>query len=264
MAMSKPRALRVAVIDNDSGFIRVLTNRMDAAGWQHRVLASAVPPQELVAMKVNAVLVDITVMAEEGWAYLERICGLLPDLGVIVCTNGGTVAQRVRGLRVGADDWINKPCHPEEVVARIEAVARRRRRARSSAEQGPLVVGEIEIRADQFQAFVAGESLDLTRREFELLQLLAEDAGNVIERETIYQKVWGYAMAHGDRSVDVFVRKLRHKLEKRSPGFAYIHTHFGVGYRFAAEASVPEAELPDKEGPGRAAPQSDKSLSAPV
>jgi DNA-binding response OmpR family regulator len=262
--MSKPRALRVAVIDNDSGFIRVLTNRMDAAGWQHRVLASAVPPQELVAMKVNAVLVDITVMAEEGWAYLERICGLLPDLGVIVCTNGGTVSQRVRGLRVGADDWINKPCHPEEVVARIEAVARRRRRARSSAEQGPIVIGEIEIRTDQFQAFVAGESLDLTRREFELLQLLAEDTGNVIERETIYQKVWGYAMAHGDRSVDVFVRKLRHKLEKRSPGFRYIHTHFGVGYRFAAEASVPEEPSlpPDKEGSGRAAPQSAKALSA--
>jgi DNA-binding response OmpR family regulator len=264
MLMSKPRVLRVAVIDNDSGFIRVLTNRMDAAGWQHRVLASAVPPQELVAMKVNAVLVDITVMAEEGWAYLERICGLLPDLGVIVCTSGGTVAQRVRGLRVGADDWINKPCHPEEVVARIEAVARRRRRARSSSEQGPLVVGEIEIRSDQFQAFVAGESLDLTRREFELLHLLAEDAGNVIEREAIYQKVWGYAMAHGDRSVDVFVRKLRHKLEKRSPGFRYIHTHFGVGYRFAAEASVPEdpSRPPDKEGSGRAAPQSAEALSA--
>jgi DNA-binding response OmpR family regulator len=263
--MSQPRALRVAVIDNDSGFIRVLTNRMDSVSWQHRVLASAVPPQELVAMKVNAVLIDISVMAEEGWPYLERICGLLPDLGVIVCTAGGTVSQRVRGLRVGADDWINKPCHPEEVVARIEAVVRRRKRARSKSDQGPLAVGEIEIRPDQYQAFVAGQSLDLTRREFELLQLLAENAGNVIERESIYQRVWGYAMAHGDRSVDVFIRKLRHKLERRSPGFSYIHTHFGVGYRFAAETSVPEAPAPDKEGPDRAAAsQSADTLSAPV
>ncbi len=215
-------------------------------------------------MKVNAVLLDISVMAEEGWSYLERICGLLPDLGVIVCTNGGTVSQRVRGLRIGADDWINKPCHPEEALARIEAVARRRRRARAETGQGPVVVGEIEIRADQYQAFVAGQSLDLTRREFELLQLLAEDAGSVLERETIYQRVWGYAMAHGDRSVDVFIRKLRHKLEKRSPGFSYIHTHFGVGYRFAAETSVPEAPSPDKEGSDRAAPQSAAALSAPA
>ena len=81
----------------------------------------------------------------------------------------------------------------------------------------------------------AGESLDLTRREFELLHLLAERKGQVLEREAIYQRVWGYAMAHGDRSVDVFIRKLRQKLEKRSPSWGYIHTHFGVGYRFDPE-----------------------------
>lgn len=255
--------MRVAVIDNDSGFIRVLTNRMDSAGWQHRVLASAVPPQELIAMKVNAVVVDLGVMGDEGWSYLERITGLLPDLGVIVCASGATVSQRVRGLRIGADDWISKPCHPEEVIARIEAVGRRRRRHQSNKDIGPMVVGEIEVRSDQFQAFVSGQSIDLTRREFELLQLLAESEGNVLEREAIYQHVWGYEMAHGDRSVDVFIRKLRHKLEKRSPGFSYIHTHFGVGYRFAAEPSIPDAPLSAEEGSGRTAPQStDEVLSA--
>jgi DNA-binding response OmpR family regulator len=170
----------------------------------------------------------------------------------------------VRGLRIGADDWINKPCHPEEVIARIESVARRRRRLKPNAESGPLVIGEIEIRADQFQAFVGGQSLDLTRREFELLQLLADSEGNVIERETIYQRVWGYAMAHGDRSVDVFIRKLRHKLEKRSPNFSYIHTHFGVGYRFAAESSLPAAPAAAEEGSDRAASPSAEVLSASV
>jgi DNA-binding response OmpR family regulator len=128
-------------------------------------------------------------------------------------------------------------------MARIEAVSRRRRRSRAGAEAGPLVAGELEIRADQFQAFVGGGSLDLTRREFELLQLLADAKGQVLEREAIYQRVWGYAMAHGDRSVDVFIRKLRQKLEKHSPSWRYIHTHFGVGYRFDPETSagsVPE------------------------
>jgi DNA-binding response OmpR family regulator len=163
---------------------------------------------------------------------------MLPDLGVIVCTGRSTVAQRVRGLRLGVDDWISKPCHPEEVIARIEAVARRRRRGRPDAESGPLVAAELEIRADQFQAFVGGDSLDLTRREFELLHLLADAKGQVLEREAIYQRVWGYAMAHGDRSVDVFIRKLRQKLERRSPGWGYIHTHFGVGYRFDPEPAA--------------------------
>ncbi len=229
--------MRVAVIDTDSGFVRVLTNRMDTAGWQYRIMASAVPVEELVAMKVSAVLVDISVMGKEGWVYLEKVCSSLPELGVVVTMNGATVSQRVRGLRIGADDWVTKPCHPEEVLARIEAVVRRRRTGGGTQSEGPVLAGELEIRADQFQAFVDGESIGLTRREFELLALLAGREGNVLERETIYQEVWGYAMAHGDRSVDVFVRKLRHKLEKRSPGLRYIHTHFGVGYRFAPEQS---------------------------
>ena len=225
------------MIDDDSGFVTVLAKRIEATGWQHRQVASAIPPEELVAMKLNALLVDPAVLGDEGWGYLERVCGMLPDLGVIVCTGRSTVAQRVRGLRLGVDDWIAKPCHPEEAIARIEAVSRRRRRSQPRAEAGPMLAGEMEIRSDQFQAFVGGTSLDLTRREFELLLLLAEAKGQVLEREAIYQRVWGYAMAHGDRSVDVFIRKLRQKLEKRSPDWEYIHTHFGVGYRFDPETS---------------------------
>jgi DNA-binding winged helix-turn-helix (wHTH) protein len=93
-------------------------------------------------------------------------------------------------------------------------------------------------------------SVDLTRREFELIQLLAEAEGQVLQREEIYERVWGYAMVHGDRSVDVFVRKLRQKLERASPGWRYIHTHFGIGYRFAGEPVTDVADpdsVPDEE-----------------
>jgi DNA-binding response OmpR family regulator len=235
--LNAQHTIRLAVIDDDSGFLTVLGKRIDMANWQKRMLGSAIPPEELVAMKLHALLLDPAVLGEGAWDYLERVCGMLPELVVIVCTGRSTVAQRVRALRLGVDDWITKPCHPEEVMARVEAVSRRRR-ARPDVEAGPLVAGELEIRADQFQAFVNGGSLDLTRREFELLQLLAESKGQVLERETIYQRVWGYAMAHGDRSVDVFIRKLRQKLERQSPGWDYIHTHFGVGYRFDPESTV--------------------------
>ena len=247
--MSAPNGtLRVAIIDRDSGFLTVLGKRLDAAGWQHRALGGAVPAEELVAMKINALLIDLTVLPpEDAWPFLERVCGLMPGLGVIVCTNDSTVAQRVRGLRLGADDWISKPCHPEEVMARIEAVVRRRRRASGETERGPMVLGELEIRPDQFQAFVSGHSLDLTRREFELVKTLSESEGSVIERGEIYRRVWGYEMAHGDRSVDVFVRKLRSKIQKLSPGWSYIHTHFGIGYRFQAEPVTEGSELPASE-----------------
>ena len=189
----------------------------------------------LVAMRLGALVVDLASLGPQGWDYLERVCSALPGLGVVVCTGRSTVAQRVRGLRLGADDWVTKPCHPEELIARLESVARRRRRSETPAASVPGDAGEVEVRADQFQAFVGERSVDLTRREFELIQLLADAEGRVLEREEIYQRVWGYAMARGDRSVDVFVRKLRQKLEKASPGWRYIHTHFGVGYRFAPE-----------------------------
>jgi DNA-binding response OmpR family regulator len=233
--MSNQAGIRLAVIDTDSAFLTVLGKRLEGAGWEYRMLGGSVPVEDLVAMKLNALLVDITVLGPEGWDFLEKVCGAIPGLGVLVCTSQSTVAQRVRGLRLGADDWIGKPSHPEEVMARIEAVARRRKRAAARDDLGPMVSGDLEIRPDQYQAFVGGESIGLTRREFELLQLLAEAHGQVIEREEIYQKVWGYAMAHGDRSVDVFVRKLRQKLQRKSANWLYIHTHFGIGYRFDPE-----------------------------
>ena len=246
--MSNQAGIRLTVIDTDTAFLTVLGKRLDGAGWEYRVLASSVPVEELVAMKLNALLIDLSVLGPQGWEFLEKVCGAIPGLGVLVCTSQSTLAQRVRGLRLGADDWIGKPSHPEEVMARIEAVVRRRKRAAAREDVGPLVSGELEIRPDQYQAFVSGQSIGLTRREFELLQLLAEHSGRVLERDEIYRRIWGYAMIHGDRSVDVFVRKVRSKLQRRSPGWEYIHTHFGVGYRFDPKSLEPEvAESPGRE-----------------
>jgi DNA-binding response OmpR family regulator len=226
---------RVAVLDRDSGFILVLAKRMERLGWEHRVLESPAPPEAIASMRLSALVVDLAVLGPQAWDWLERLCETLPELGVIVCTGPSTVAQRVRGLRMGADDWIGKPCHPEEVIARIEVLARRRRRSSPRAERKPLSAGEVEIRTDRFQAYARGTTLELTRREFELIELLSGAEGRVLEREEIYSRLWGYSMVRGDRSVDVFVRKLRQKLEKASPDWRYIHTHFGIGYRFAAE-----------------------------
>jgi DNA-binding response OmpR family regulator len=242
--------LNVAIIDTDSGFVQVLIKRLESAGAAYRVVSSDSPAEALVAMRVNALVVDPAVFGPEAWPQLEAIRVRLPGLAILVCTGRTSVAQRVSGLRLGADDWITKPCHPAEVIARIEAVLRRGHRS-DPKDSGTLLVGEVEIRPDLFQAFVSGRSVDFTRREFELLQLRAGANGQVLPREEIYERVWGYAMAHGDRSVDVFIRKLRLKLDKLSPRWRYIHTHFGIGYRLAAEpldvdvvpAVAPPAEL---------------------
>jgi DNA-binding response OmpR family regulator len=264
--------LRLAVIDTDSGFLQVLGKRLERLEWEHRVLASAVPVETVVAMRLSALVIDLTTLGPQGWEYLERVCAELPGLGVIVCTGQSTVAQRVRGLRLGADDWLSKPCHPEELIARVEAVVRRRRRSEAREARRAVAAGELEIRSDRFQAYVGGRSVELTRREFELLELLAGSEGRVLEREEVYQRVWGYAMARGDRSVDVFVRKVRQKLERASPGWRYIHTHFGVGYRFAAEPvdepvplaeAAPGAEPADDAEAVFAAERVDSPLAGP-
>jgi DNA-binding response OmpR family regulator len=259
--------MRLAILDTDSGFVRVLVKRASDLGWQYRRMEAPPRPEDLVAMRVNALVVDLTLLGPGAWEFVERVTAALPGLGIVICTGPSSVAQRVRGLRLGADDWVTKPCHPEEVLARVEAVVRRRKRASARVDTGPLVAGELEIRIDQFQAFVGSTSVDLTRREFEVLQLLAQAEGKVLQREEIYQAVWGYTMAHGDRSVDVFVRKVRQKLERVSPAWNYIHTHFGVGYRFdpeprdGSEAQAPPppaAEAP----PDAPAPAMDEELRA--
>jgi DNA-binding response OmpR family regulator len=243
--------LRLAVIDRDPGFMQVLANRLDTLGWDHRALSSPVTAEALVAMRLNALVVDLAVLGLGGtgsWEYLERVCARLPGLAVIVCTGPSSVAQRVRGLRLGADAWLTKPCHAEELICIIEAAVRRHRRNEMPEIQQSADVGEITVRPDLYQAYAGEQSLELTAREFEILHLLSQ-SDRVLRREEIYERVWGYAMAHGDRSVDVFVRKLRQKLRIASSEWSYIHTHFGVGYRFAperdgegvaAEEAVPE------------------------
>jgi DNA-binding response OmpR family regulator len=225
---------RLAVLDRDPGFMKVLANRLDALGCEYRALTAPATVDALVAMRLNAMIIDLAILGPSGWEYLERVCVRLPGLAVVVCTGPSSVAQRVRGLRLGADAWVTKPCHAEELICVVEAAVRRHRRAEMPALDAASQYGEITVRPDLYQAYAGETSLELTAREFEILHLLT-GSDRVLRREEIYERVWGYAMAHGDRSVDVFVRKLRQKLRTASPSWNYIHTHFGVGYRFAPE-----------------------------
>jgi len=236
------RQVRVAVVDDDSGLVTMLERRFEALRWDCEALTYAPGPDQLAALRLHAIVLNPIL---SGLDYIERVGNALPGLAILVVCRPAQVADRVRALRSGADDWITKPCHPEELVARIQAVMRRRRIGELPLDDEPLTAGELTIRPDQFDAYVGTEAAGLSRKEYDLLRQLAAAEGRVLERELIYQRVWGYAMVRGDRSVDVFVRKLRNKLERISPGWRYVHTHFGVGYRFAAErddSGDPDAE----------------------
>lgn len=245
-------AIRVALIDDDSGLMTLLERRFDALGWERHALSYAAGSDQLKALRLHALVVNPELT---GLDYVERTAAALPGLALLVVCRPTGVAERVRGLRGGADDWLTKPCHPEELVARIQTVLRRRRAGEMPVEDAEVTAGELSIRPDRFDAFAGEQPASLSRKEFELLSQLAMADGRVLEREEIYQRVWGYTMVRGDRSVDVFVRKLRQKLERISPEWRYVHTHFGVGYRFAAERV--------REGVQGAAPASAPQQSGP-
>lgn len=237
--------LRLAIIDDDRTFVREVTAEAEIGeGWRFDLFSGGPPPSTTKLARFDAALIDPAAVGEWFWRYLEQVSGELPDLSVLVCGARTTLESRVRGLRLGADDWITKPAAPAEILARAEAF-RRPRRVKAPALEEPVFSGEIQMRPGEQDAWVGRMGLGLTMREFELLRFLIREEGKVLSRETIYRRVWGYRIPSGDRSVYSYIRKLRIKLEIASPGWAYIHTHLGVGYRFEAE--------PVDHSPGRLA-----------
>ncbi len=232
---SNQTPLRLALLDDDSAFLVVLTKRLDERSWHHQAFTVAIPTERVAEMHFDAVVVDIELLGADAWHWLRALGDVSPAPAIVVCTAGSTVDDRVRALQLGVDDWLTKPCHPEEVLARVEAVVRRLRRLQAP-QLGSFVVGELEIDRRLYQAFVHGDSLELKRREYQVLAVLAGAVGNVLRREFIYERVWGRPMVRDDRSVDVVIHKLRRKLLQASPGWEYIHTHPTAGYRFAPGA----------------------------
>jgi DNA-binding response OmpR family regulator len=141
----------------------------------------------------------------------------------------------VHALEIGADDYLVKPFSMRELVARVGAAARRGVQPAAERRGDPIEVEELRIDPREVQAFVDGRSAGLTPTEFRLLYTLALDRGRVVTRDELLQKVWGRRETHRDRTVDVFVRRLRQKLDRLEPRHSFIQTRFGVGYKLEAE-----------------------------
>lgn len=231
-----PSPLRLVIIDRDRVLVASVRARAHARGWESHELAHRTTRRFLARTRIHALVIDPAALGDDPWDWVGAMIAGLPGLAVVVCAAGSTVSERVSALQLGVDDWLEKPFHPDEVIARIESAVRRRRAAElDSSAAEPILAGELEIRAGEQQVYVDGVSVDLTSREFAVLSVIAAQKGTVVPRELIYLRVWGYSMVKGDRSVDVYVRKVRNKLRQISPGWDYIHTQVRVGYRLAPE-----------------------------
>ncbi len=230
----RPAGFQVGILDRDRWFVESLSLTMAEQGWRLVCLPALPTSAALAAMGLKALLVDVVAVTEAALAGIVQ-AGVSLRVAIVACTEESTVAERVRGLEAGLDGWIERPCQPQEVLARVQAILRTRHAGLLVRQS--LRSGELEVRGDRFDAVVNGTSAGLTTREFELLEPLVKHEGVVLAREQIYQAVWGYEMLAGDRVVDIFVGRVRRKLEGVSPGWRYLHTHPGHGYRFAAQAA---------------------------
>ena len=154
---------------------------------------------------------------------------------IVVVSARGTEHDRVHALEIGADDYLVKPFSMKELAARVGAAARRGTRAQDPRRGDEIVIEELRLDPRNVQAYVDGTSAELTPTEFRLIYALALDEGRVLTRDELLQRVWGRRASHRDRTVDVFVRKLREKVDSRSSRHTFLQTRYGVGYKLEAE-----------------------------
>lgn len=171
-----------------------------------------------------AIILDVGLPGMDGTEVCRQLRADNDWVPVLFCTARDDEVDRVLGLELGADDYVTKPFSPREIVARVKSVVRRATRAQMG--EGPLALGEISLDQVTRRASVAGEPLDFTATEFDLLAHLMSNPGRVYSREQLLAEVWGYAAVVGTRTVDVHVAQVRSKLGDHSP----IRTVRGVGY----------------------------------
>ena len=194
--------------------------------------------QGLAALRYGApdvCVLDLMLPQRDGWSVIEAARAEGVGTPIVVVSARGTEHDRVHALDIGADDYLVKPFSMNELVARVQAAARRGVRAPAPDRGESIEVEELRIDPREVQAFVDGESCELTPTEFRLLYQLALDRGRVVTRDELLQKLWGRREGHRDRTVDVFVRRLREKVDARAPRHTFIQTRYGVGYRLEAE-----------------------------
>jgi DNA-binding response OmpR family regulator len=180
----------------------------------------------------DVAVIDLMLPGEDGWRITRTLREEGITIPVIMISARGSEHDKVHGLKIGADDYLAKPFGMQELVARVQAALRRSGIAPLQPEAARIEAPGLVIDPDRHQALLEGSDVGLTPMEFRLLYVLAAAEGKALTRDRIQQRVWGTPYRHRDRTVDVCVRKLREKIDRRSATHTYIHTHQGVGYRF--------------------------------
>ena len=223
---------KVLIVEDDEVIAQGMSRHLAAAGFDPLWVANG--DQGLARLRYErptVCVLDLMLPGVDGWKMIETARAEGIGTPIVVVSARGTEHDRIHALEIGADDYLVKPFSMKELVVRVQAVARRGTRGEEPQRGEPIQIEELRIDQREVQAYVDGESADLTPTEFRLLYQLALDRGRVATRDELLQKLWGRRETHRDRTVDVFVRRLREKVDRRASRHTFIQTRYGVGYK---------------------------------
>jgi len=234
MASQQAPGGRILVVEDEDSISEPFAEALRRAGFEPVVTRTAAGALELaVAVEPDLVMLDLNLPDGDG----RDVCRELrrhSNVPIVILTARGTEMDKIVGLELGADDYVVKPFSAREVISRIRAVLRRSGSRNGGEPEGPLCVGELELDPGARTARLAGEELDLSRKEFDLLAELMRNAGRVVKREDLMSKVWDVNWFGSTKTLDVHIGWLRRKLDDDPNDPRYIETVRGVGFRFAA------------------------------
>lgn len=226
-----PPGARILIVEDEPEFAGLLQLWLEHSGWSVRIARDGVDALRSVASEpIDLVLLDVSLPRLDGWGVIERIRAT-SRVPVLMVTARGAEADKVRGLRSGADDYITKPLSFPELIARVEA-ALRRARATEPDHDEVLRFGSLAIDPVRHQTWLAGAPVHLTPTEFRLLHHLAQRPGELVGHRDLLQAVWGPAYGDEAHLLRVTMRNLRMKLTAALTEQRYIVTVYGLGYRF--------------------------------
>lgn len=227
----------VLLVDDDVELVELLKEYLEMESFRVQVAHDGLAGAELASRQsIDIVVLDVMMPKLNGIETLKMI-RQHSNVPIIMLTAKGDNTDRIIGLELGADDYVPKPSSPREIVARIRAILRRVQPAQASAADNvepadtPITVGALEIKPALRQATWSGQVLNLTSTEFNLLEVLAKNAGQVVSKQDLSQSALGRPLARFDRSIDVHLSSIRHKLGLLSDGRHCIQTVFRSGYQ---------------------------------
>jgi DNA-binding response OmpR family regulator len=227
---------KVLIIEDDDVIAEGMAKHLSSAGFDALWVSKGEPGlARLRYERPDVCVLDLMLPGVDGWKLIETARAEGIGTPIVVVSARGTEHDRVHALEIGADDYLVKPFSMKELVARVRAAARRGVRPEYEQRGEPIEIEELRVDPMSVQAYVNGTSVDLTPTEFRLLYALALEQGRVMTRDELLQRIWGRRQTRRDRTVDVFVRKVRDKIDALEPRNTYIQTRYGVGYKVEAE-----------------------------